>query len=339
MGWDAVPESREYDPITDAAAGRIVSPEYFRTVGIGIVQGRDFDLRDVRSNPLVMAINETFARSIHAEGMDPLSARFIVLGSLRQVVAVVRDVRHRSLDGDPGREVYIPMGQAPSFFQAYDLVVRAANATALCPSMRAAIWQVDRDQAVGNAVGLEEYIGRTLRPRLLLTGVMSLFAVTTLLLAACGSKQPPASEPASTPSPVASAAESPPVVVASNAFVPAPATPGVNVPAIKVDTVGYPAGWRKIAIFNVEPKNAVVKAEDGSVVHTFAKDEIAARGRDAASQDPVWQADFSKLDKNNDNKLTPQEHASAAEHQKDKAASGSTSSGSSGSSSGSAKKY
>ena len=52
--------------------------------------------------------------------------------------------------------------------------------------MRAAIWQVDRDQAVGNAVGLEEYIGRTLRPRLLLTGVMSLFAVTTLLLAACG---------------------------------------------------------------------------------------------------------------------------------------------------------
>jgi predicted permease len=186
MGWDAVPEGREYNPATDNAAGRIVDPGYFRTVGIRIVAGRDFDSRDVRPSPFVMAINETFARRIRAEGVDPLRGRFLVLGNVRQVVAVVMDVKHRSLDGNPGREVYIPMGQAPTFFQAYDLVVRAADPIALVPSIRAAIWEVDRNQALGTPVVLEEYIGRTLRPRRLLTGVISVFAATALLLAACG---------------------------------------------------------------------------------------------------------------------------------------------------------
>ena len=127
MGWDAIPEGREYNPATDNAAGRIVSPGYFRTMGIRMIDGRDFDSRDVRPNPFVMAINETFARRIRAEGGDPLRARFMALGNVREVVAVVADVKHRSLDGDAGREVYIPMGQAPAFFQSYDLVVRAAD--------------------------------------------------------------------------------------------------------------------------------------------------------------------------------------------------------------------
>src|SRR4051812_46009491 len=49
----------------------------------------------------------------------------------------------------------------------------------------------------------------------------------------------------------------------------APAMPGKNVPAIKVDTVGYPPAWRKLAIFNVAPVGAVVKDEAGKVVYTF----------------------------------------------------------------------
>src|SRR5262245_41324337 len=46
----------------------------------------------------------------------------------------------------------------------------------------------------------------------------------------------------------------------------APAMPGKNVPAVKVDTVGYPTRWKKIAVFNVEPKAPVVKNEKGEVV-------------------------------------------------------------------------
>jgi len=186
MGWDAIPEGRDYDPARDDAAGRIVSAGYFRTIGVRIVEGRDFDARDMRPNPFVMAINETFARRIRAEGGDPLRARFRVLGGVRQVVAVVRDVKHRALDMNQGREVYIPIGQAPAFFQSYDLLVRASDPPSLFPSIRTAIWGIDPDQALGTPVVLEEYVERTLRPRVLLTGVIAAFAVTALLLAACG---------------------------------------------------------------------------------------------------------------------------------------------------------
>lgn len=80
------------------------------------------------------------------------------------------------------------------------------------------------------------------------------------------------------------------------AAVAAPAVPGKNVPAIKVDTVGYPVGWPKIVVFNVDPAGAVVKDERGKTVVTVAAAAISPRGLDAASQDPVWQVDLSALD-------------------------------------------
>jgi putative ABC transport system permease protein len=186
MTWDAIPQGREHNPVTDNAAGRIVSPGYFRTAGIALLEGRDFDSRDVRPNPFVMAINQSFAQRIRAEGGDPLRTRMLALGNVREVVAVVSDVKHRSLDGEADREVYIPMGQAPTFFQSYDLVVRATDPIALVPAVRNAIWSIDKNQALGTPELLEGYIGRTLRPRRLLTEVIGVFAATALLLAAFG---------------------------------------------------------------------------------------------------------------------------------------------------------
>jgi endoglucanase len=77
---------------------------------------------------------------------------------------------------------------------------------------------------------------------------------------------------------------------------PSPAMPGKNVPAIKVDTVGYPKGWRKIVVFNVAPAGAVVKDGKGKVVLTVDAGRVVERGVDLASQDPVWQVDISDLD-------------------------------------------
>jgi len=63
--------------------------------------------------------------------------------------------------------------------------------------------------------------------------------------------------------------------------------PGKNVPAIKVDTVGYPTAWRKLAIFNVAPASAVVKDEAGTVVYMFKPSDVVDKGQDPASLDPV----------------------------------------------------
>ena len=79
---------------------------------------------------------------------------------------------------------------------------------------------------------------------------------------------------------------------------PAPAMPGRNVPAIKVNTVGYERGWRKLAVFNIQPRSVrVVDADNGQVVLTIAPAAVSARGIDVASQDPVWQVDFSGLER------------------------------------------
>ena len=80
--------------------------------------------------------------------------------------------------------------------------------------------------------------------------------------------------------------------------------PGKNVPAIKVNTVGYEVGWKKIAIFNVEPKQAILKdAASGKTVLAIEAKQVTAKGTDAASQDPVWQVDFSAFDKPGNYKL------------------------------------
>lgn len=76
---------------------------------------------------------------------------------------------------------------------------------------------------------------------------------------------------------------------------PAPAMPGHNVPAIKVNTVGYPTTWSKIVVFNVDPTGALVKDAAGKVVLRIDAARISARGTDAASRDPVWQVDLSAL--------------------------------------------
>jgi endoglucanase len=81
---------------------------------------------------------------------------------------------------------------------------------------------------------------------------------------------------------------------------------GESIPAIKVNTVGYPSDWRKIAICNIEPSQVAVRRVLGASAHQevaggeavmrLSPAELVFRGQDGASGDPVWQADFSALE-------------------------------------------
>lgn len=92
--------------------------------------------------------------------------------------------------------------------------------------------------------------------------------------------------------------------------VPAPAMPGVNVPAIKVDTVGFPVGWRKVVVFNVPPVGAEVRDAAGQVVLVVDAARVREVGVDEASQDPVWQVDLTSLDTPGRYTIVHGEHAS-----------------------------
>lgn len=185
MGWDVSLPGEPMDAPENSASARIVSPGYFRTLGIRVIAGRDFEPRDQLAAPWVMAINQTLARRVAATGKNPLGATLLVNGRPREVIAIVGDVKHQTLSGESGRESYIPHTQAPGW-QAYDLVVRASDPAAILPAIREAIWRVDRNQAVGTPIELQQLIDRTLRPYRLLAWLLGGFAATALVLAALG---------------------------------------------------------------------------------------------------------------------------------------------------------
>lgn len=108
------------------AGRRLVSPGYLRAMGIPLVQGRTFTLRDRPDSPGVVIVNRTLARSVWP-GENPLGKRLSLeepdQGEWLTVVGVVGDVRHLGVDEDPQPEIYRPFAQQPWF--AVSVVVRA----------------------------------------------------------------------------------------------------------------------------------------------------------------------------------------------------------------------
>jgi predicted permease len=183
MNWDVEIPGQPFRPGLDVASARIVSSEYFRTVGIPVIEGRDFDVRDQINTPLAVAINETLARRI---GGNPLGQTLVVSGRPREVIAIVGDVRHRALKAEAGPEFYVSFAQTPGW-QAFDLVVRTVgDPLGMVPAIRDAIWRVDPQQAVGTPIELQQLIDRTVRPQRILSWLLNCFAGAALLLAALG---------------------------------------------------------------------------------------------------------------------------------------------------------
>ncbi|MFZ5895882.1 MAG: glycoside hydrolase family 9 protein [Myxococcota bacterium] len=120
------------------------------------------------------------------------------------------------------------------------------------------------------------------------------FASGSVLMAGCAPRSEAAPATAAAVSAPASAPAKPKLDDPRNRLA-APAMPGKNVPAIKVDTVGYPTRWQKIAILNQEPREVTLLDANGKVVHRVPAAKISSLGIDAASKDPVFRVDFSEF--------------------------------------------
>src|SRR6185503_15392997 len=113
---------------------RTISANYFRALSIPILRGRSFDERDNHQAPPVIIVNETFARRYLA-GTEALGQRVIIEGEgdekdtppAREVIGIVGDVRHESLDSEAGAEYYVPYTQVTEPFMS--LVVRSTTTT------------------------------------------------------------------------------------------------------------------------------------------------------------------------------------------------------------------
>jgi putative ABC transport system permease protein len=178
-----------------------VSPGYFRTLGMTIVQGRDFtnadasdlallpDPRAGKPRPGAVIINETTARTYWPNGNalgQFLSTSFDMrVISRREVVGVVRDIVSAGRREPAPVEVYIPYLEDPSF--AMTLLVR----TALPPDqivqvLRREIHAVASDLSVANVRTLDEVVQQSMAAPRFGAVLVSAFAAAALLLAAVG---------------------------------------------------------------------------------------------------------------------------------------------------------
>src|SRR4030095_6948916 len=110
-----------------------VGPEYFRAMGIPLIKGREFTERDDLSSPRVLIINEALARK-HFPNEDPIGKRITpgfssvpITGDdgRREVVGVVADVKHQSLQGPPQSEIFFAQAQMP--MSTTSMLVRASS--------------------------------------------------------------------------------------------------------------------------------------------------------------------------------------------------------------------
>jgi predicted permease len=172
---------------------RAISAGYFRTMGMRLLTGRDFEPSDRAGAVRVGIINETAARR-HFPGEDPLGRRFTPddgdVGPI-QVVGVVSDVRGFGLASDPRPELFYPIEQAsPNHWEwtgrAMSLVVNAEGSAQLQAGLRDAVRSLDSSLPIYSIWSATDLITRSVAPRRLFMLLIAGFAAVALLLAAIG---------------------------------------------------------------------------------------------------------------------------------------------------------
>ena len=168
------------------AAWQAVMPNYFRTLGIPFVAGRDFTERDNAEAPGTAIINETMARR-YFPNENPIGKR-IALGSgppWLTIVGVVKDIPQRGIESDAGPDWYFPYPRRPIRY-AYLLLRTSGDRMSLASAVRSQISSIDKDQPVNSIKTLNEVTASTTAPRRFNTLLLAIFAAVALALAAVG---------------------------------------------------------------------------------------------------------------------------------------------------------
>lgn len=175
------------------AVTRQVSPDYFKTLGTPLLEGREFTRQDGRSSQPVAVINQTMARQ-YWDGEDPIGRRFSRFedekGQPRwiTVVGIIQDIREMGLVAPLKAAMYFPYSQTEVQWTApRELVVKTAeDPLTLASAVRSAVWEVDPSQPVSDIRPVEKILwDEVVQQRLGMT-LLAVFAGLALLLAAIG---------------------------------------------------------------------------------------------------------------------------------------------------------
>lgn len=159
---------------------------YFQTMGIQLLQGREFNEGDAPESEPVIVVNRTFVQAYIGEE-DPLSKRIVGFGPLPiRIAGVVGDVRHDQVEIEATPVIYVPYHQNPEY-TIMSLVVRTTGPPLLAlDAVRRRIRLLDSRIPIYEVNTLDRLVGNSIAETRFTTFILGLFAFIALLLATVG---------------------------------------------------------------------------------------------------------------------------------------------------------
>jgi putative ABC transport system permease protein len=183
-GWPEPPGGPDV-----GAQWNVITPDYFRTMGIPVLAGRPFTRDDAATSTPVMVVSRSFAAQMFGAG-NPLGRRarsWRDENVLREIVGVVDEVRYEGLaERAVSRQVYVPHAQ--NTWGSLNIVVRSKTGSprGLESALRRELAALDPDLALANVRSLDEIASRSVSGERYSTLLISLLALTALALGAVG---------------------------------------------------------------------------------------------------------------------------------------------------------
>jgi putative ABC transport system permease protein len=165
---------------------RIVSEQYFDTLGIPLLQGRAFQASDDANAPLVVMVNRSMAR--YWDGRDPVGSRVSYDNgqSWATVIGVVGDVRLFTLDQDSTAQVYTALRQQRNTLGGRIIVRTSGSTRDAAAAITAAVRAADPDMPIENMQTLDELRDQNLATPRLTATLIGIFAALALVVTLTG---------------------------------------------------------------------------------------------------------------------------------------------------------
>jgi macrolide transport system ATP-binding/permease protein len=161
-----------------------VGPDYFATMGIPLMSGREFTRADDENAALVAIVNETMVAR-YWRGKNPIGERVQVKNRWLQVIGVAKDSKYQSVRENPKPFFYVPLRQ--NFATGAGLYIRTpVSPETMAAALTREVHTLDPDLALFEVITLQEQVDRSTSPQLVAVTLVGVLGALALLLSAIG---------------------------------------------------------------------------------------------------------------------------------------------------------
>ena len=171
----------------ESVSANVIGPKYFQTMGIALMQGRDFNAQDSDDHPPVVIVNEAFVQR-HFPNEDALGKRLSFngpKGPWREIVGVVRTSKYRSLGEAPTPLVYTALQQNHETGMVLHVRTRV-DPSSVAGAIRNEVQSLEKNLPLGNPELMSERVTNSLYAARMGAILLAVFGGLALLLASIG---------------------------------------------------------------------------------------------------------------------------------------------------------